>query len=79
MAADQVVELDVRGLEPPEPLEKALRCAAALEPGQVLHLLIHREPFPLYEMLQSMGYRYETQIRADGNYLVIVRCNALGR
>ena len=49
------IHLDVRGLEPPIPMEKALQLAADLLPGQHLHMLIHREPFPLYELLDGMA------------------------
>lgn len=72
MNASRIVDLDVRGLEPPEPMERALHAAASLAPDQELHLLIHREPFPLYEMLDTMGYRHQTHAEANGNYVVII-------
>lgn len=67
-----VVNLDVRGLEPPIPMEKALDRVARLSPDQALHLLIHREPFPLYELLDGMGFSHRTEAQAGGDYLVII-------
>ncbi len=70
------IHLDVRGLEPPIPMEKALQLAADLLPGQHLHMLIHREPFPLYELLDGMGYRHDTQAQPNGDYLVVIERGA---
>lgn len=48
--------LDVRGLPAPEPLEQCLDALAELDPGQWLRLLIDREPFPLYGILDREGH-----------------------
>lgn len=66
------LQLDVRGLEPPEPLEQTLQVAARLAPGQSLHMRIHREPFPLYGLLDDMGLTHRTRVQADGDFLVII-------
>ena len=79
MTEGLVIELDARGLEPPEPLERTLQSAAGLAAGQSLHLLIHREPFPLYELLDGMGFRHETFSQANGDFLVIIRRGAANR
>lgn len=72
MVGNTVVQLDVRGLEPPIPMEKALNKVGRLGPDQSLHLLIHREPFPLYELLDGMGYAHRTDAQPNGDYLVII-------
>lgn len=79
MTDNHLVKLDVRGLEPPIPMEKALDRVARLNPDQALHLLIHREPFPLYELLDSMGYGHRTESLANGDYIVIIERRAGGR
>ncbi|MEJ2643735.1 MAG: DUF2249 domain-containing protein [Gammaproteobacteria bacterium] len=48
--------LDVTDLEPPEPLERALEALDHLLPGQYLRLLLRREPFPLYALLDDDGF-----------------------
>jgi TusA-related sulfurtransferase len=66
------VELDARGLEPPEPLERTLAAVALLRPGQRLRLLIHREPFPLYALLDNMGCAHRTEALPDGEFMVLI-------
>lgn len=52
--------LDVRGLEPPEPLVKILERAASLRPGETLMVVHDRRPIFLYPQLDQRGLRYET-------------------
>jgi len=65
--------VDARGLEPPEPMEKAVQVLALLRPGQSIRMLLHREPFPLYALLAERGYRHETRMEADGSYVILIR------
>ncbi|MGV7207194.1 DUF2249 domain-containing protein [Oxalobacteraceae bacterium A2-2] len=58
-------ELDVGGLEPPEPMVRILDTLLDLPPHQGLRVLIDREPVPLYRVLQRHGYAW--------------RCTPLGR
>ena len=67
------IELDVRGLEPPEPLELVLEAISTLERGQEILMLIDREPRPLYPILQRNGYIHETTLRPDYVYEVVIR------
>lgn len=62
--------LDVRGLEPPEPMRMTL---AALDRPEVrpLVLLHHREPVLLYPRLRERGLRWTVETEADGVRLVI--------
>ena len=54
--------LDLRGLEPPEPLERILDALAGMRADDCLRVLLPHEPFPLYALLRPMGYRW----RVDG-------------
>jgi TusA-related sulfurtransferase len=65
--------VDARGLEPPEPMEKVMQTLALLRPGQSIRMLLHREPFPLYDILAERGYRHETRMEADGSYVILIR------
>lgn len=71
-ALEHIVKLDVRNLEPPIPMEKALARIGRLADGEVLHLLIHREPFPLYELLDGMGYAHRTEALPSGDFVVAI-------
>jgi len=52
------VTVDARNLPPPEPMEQVLDALYNLPNGQTLRFLIHREPFPLYDLLRARGYQY---------------------
>lgn len=63
-------EIDVRGLPPPEPFETIIQ---SLPPeGSTLRVLIHREPYPLYEVLRNTGYVRHTTLLSDGNYEILI-------
>lgn len=62
--------LDVRGLEPPEPLERVLDALDRLAPADQLSMLIDREPHPLYRILANNGYRHRTTALPDFNFEV---------
>ena len=58
--------IDGRELVPPEPLELTLAALESLAPGEELLLLLYCEPHPLYSILEGNGFRYHTELRADG-------------
>lgn len=69
---DDIVRINVCGLEPPEPLERVLEALSTLSPQQKLCMLIDREPLPLYRILTNNGYRYETQAAPDYRYEILI-------
>lgn len=66
------LEIDVCGLEPPEPMERVLEALDRLRPGQRLRVLIPREPYPLYRILERNAYQHETKSREDFLYEVLI-------
>ncbi len=52
--------LDVRGLEPPEPMVKILEALERLAPGELLEVLHERRPMLLYPQLDDRGFVHET-------------------
>lgn len=60
-AADDVVILDVRGLEPPEPMVRTLAALEALPPGATLVQLNVRVPQFLLPVLEERGFTYEVR------------------
>jgi len=64
--------LDVSMLEPPEPMERVLAAVDELQPGDYLHLLHRREPFPLYPILEEMGFAHMTRTGRTVAYEVFV-------
>lgn len=70
-------ELDVRGLPAPEPLERCLEALPELKPSHKLRLLIDREPFPLYGILERSGFQHHCQF-VDPHYIVTIWRDAQG-
>lgn len=68
----QEILVDARWLEPPEPMEKVLMALDGLRAGQRIRFLLHREPFPLYDVLQSMGFSLATRMIEDGCYEILI-------
>jgi len=60
------VSLDVRGLAPPEPMQRVLEALARLPAQAVLVVRIHREPVLLYQLIEPNGWnRFGRQLAPD--------------
>ncbi len=55
------IVLDVCGLQPPEPMEQIMSALGTLEHGWHLRVIIDRQPFPLYSILERSGYEHSTR------------------
>lgn len=64
--------LDLRGLMPPEPMERVLDALADMTPGQRVRMLIDREPRPLYRILERNGHPFEATPREDGLFEILI-------
>jgi uncharacterized protein (DUF2249 family) len=73
MSMPDEISLDVRGLMPPEPLERVLDALSTMKKGQKLRMLIDREPLPLYRILQNNGYAYEAQQLPNHMFEILIR------
>lgn len=70
------VNLDVRGLEPPEPMERVLDALATLGKDSTLVMLIDREPRPLFRILEKNGYTWEMGQGPEHSFEVRIRHRA---
>jgi TusA-related sulfurtransferase len=68
-----IQRLDLRGLDPPEPMRRALEAVEALGPGDAIELLTDREPLLLHRELGARrhGYSYEPCV---GGFRTTVQC-----
>ena len=71
MSSNTPITVDARHLEPPEPMDRALAAAGLLRNGQHVRMLLHREPFPLYSILDAMGLTYRTQLTPEGDFVIL--------
>lgn len=69
----RVVEIDVRGLEPPEPMMRVLETLNTLGEDSVLLVHHHREPMMLYEKLEARGYRASAEKMREDYYRVTIQ------
>ncbi len=65
-------QVDVRGLPPPEPFININAALQTLAANDTLKVLIHREPYPLYDLLRDSGYQWQTTALTDGNFEILI-------
>jgi len=65
--------LDVRELEPPEPLVRVLEALDRLAPGQRLEVRHSRRPTFLYPQLEDRGFVHETDEPEPGLVRIVIR------
>jgi uncharacterized protein (DUF2249 family) len=70
---EKIIELDVRGLAPPEPMMKILEKLSEVDARTILLVHHHREPMLLYEKLEQRGYQAVTEKVGEEYFKVIIR------
>ena len=63
--------LDLRGLQPPEPIVRILQ-ALERAPAEPLRAILPHEPVPLYALLKERGFTYSGTARADNAYELLI-------
>ena len=71
--AAEIVELDARGLEPPQPMIKILEALATLPPGAELRARTDRRPMHLYAQLEERGFAGETSQELNESFITTIR------
>jgi uncharacterized protein (DUF2249 family) len=64
--------LDVRGMEPPEPLELVLGAIDGFGPGDKLKVIIDCHPVPLFRILDRDGYAYRAEPGQTSAYEITI-------
>lgn len=67
-----VIEIDVRKLEPPEPMIKILEMLAQVDEKSLLLVHHHREPMMLYPKLEERGYHAVSNKIEENYYKVVI-------
>lgn len=63
-----VVVIDARGMVPPRPFELVMEALCNLQPDDRIHLILDREPIPLFRVLERNGYRYAVARTEGGSF-----------
>ena len=67
------IDLDVRGMQAPEPLERVLENLDRLGPGDCLRVKINCRPVPLFRILERNGYVYDEKPGAESLLEIEIR------
>lgn len=70
---DEIVDVDARGLEPPQPMVKILEALARLPGTAKLRAHTDRRPVHLYLHLEDRGFIGESEERKDGSFITHIR------
>jgi TusA-related sulfurtransferase len=65
--------LDVRGMQPPEPIERILTTIGDFKPGDTLTVVIDCEPIPLFRILKLNGFDYHSEPGTSSRYEISIR------
>jgi len=68
-----IIELDARSFEPPQPLLRALEAVATLPADATLRLHTRWRPALLYAELEKRGFSAESQDQSDGSCITHIR------
>ena len=71
--ATPVIEVDARGLEPPQPLVVILEALASLPAGSEMRARTDRRPLHLPAQLIERGCTGETKEQHDGSFITTIR------
>lgn len=63
----EIVKLDNRGLEPPQPMMRTLAALERIRPGDEVHIHNDRVPVFLIEELNNLGYPFTVDEQPDGS------------
>jgi len=69
----EIVELDTRGMEPPQPLVTILESLPTLPANAELQARTDRRPMHLYPELEARGFNGETEEQSDGSFITHIR------
>ena len=69
----EILSVDARGLEPPQPLVKILETLTALPLGAELRAHTDRRPIHLYAQLDDRGFTATSEEQTDGSFVTQIR------
>ena len=69
---DDILQVDARGLEPPEPLIRILNALETLPTGTRLRAITDRKPCHLYGEAEQRGFRHNSAEQSDGSWITLL-------
>lgn len=68
-----VLDVDARGLEPPQPMVRILEALTTLPVNAALRARTDRRPVHLYPMLEARGFAGQSEEQADGSFITHIQ------
>ena len=68
-----ILDLDARGLEPPQPMVKILEALGALPAHAAVRARTDRRPIHLFPLLEARGFAGESEEQSDGSFVTHIR------
>lgn len=72
MGSPTPLVVDVRGLEPPQPMIRILKLLDGLASGQRLVVIHERRPMLLHPQLEERGFSHETEELGPDKYRITI-------
>jgi uncharacterized protein (DUF2249 family) len=72
-STSEIIEVDARHLEPPQPMVRILEALARLPQGASLRARTDRRPIHLYSHLEDRGFTGESEEQSDGSFITPIR------
>jgi len=71
--AGRVIEMDNRGMEPPQPLVRIMNALAEMGPDDILVATMPHRPMHLYPILDERGFSVHTEDLPGGEAKIVIR------
>ncbi len=71
MANGEII-CDVQDLPAPEPMQKIMEAAADLGAGEYVRMMHRMEPYPLYAILDDMGFDHLLYLEGEAPYEIMI-------
>jgi uncharacterized protein (DUF2249 family) len=69
----EIIEVDARHLEPPQPMVRILEALSQLPNGASVRARTDRRPIHLYAHLEDRGFTGESEEQSDGSFITHIR------
>ncbi len=71
-APTEIVDVDARDLEPPQPMVKILEALSAFPAKGAIRARTNRRPIHLYPLLEAGGFVGESEEQGDGSFITLI-------
>jgi uncharacterized protein (DUF2249 family) len=72
MTPTLISKMDLRGLEPPEPMTRILEALGTTPAGSIIEARLERRPMFLLEELGRRGHKFSCAPSDDGSWLITI-------